>query len=69
MDAARDEWRTLVLLGYYTGARLSDCCKMEWKAVDLAEGALTYTQGKTGKEVTIPLHPDLQRHLEQLAST
>ncbi len=68
-DAAQDEWRTLVVLGYYTGARLSDCCKMEWKVVNLAQGTLTYRQGKTGKDVTIPLHPDLQRRLEQVAST
>lgn len=68
-DAAQDEWRTLILLGYYTGARLSDCCKMEWSTVDLAKGTLIYRQGKTGKEVAIPLHPDLQRQLEKLAST
>lgn len=56
-DAAHDEWRTLVLFGYFTGARLSDCCKMEWKTVNLAQGTLIYRQGKTGKEVAIPLHP------------
>jgi integrase len=69
VNAADAEWKTLILLGYYTGARLSDCCRMEWKNVDLAKSALTYVQRKTGKEVTIPIHPELQAHLEQLAST
>jgi integrase len=69
VDAAKDEWKTLILLGYYTGARLSDCCRMEWKDVDLTEGTLTYVQRKTGKEVTVPLHPEVQTLLENLAST
>jgi integrase len=42
---------------------------MEWKDVDLAQGTLTYVQRKTGKEVTVPLHAELQSQLEQLAST
>ncbi len=69
LDAADGEWKTLILFGYYTGSRLSDCCRMQWEAVDLAAGTLTYTQAKTGKPVTIPLHPDLQSHLEKLASS
>jgi integrase len=67
VDAADGEWKTLILLAYYTGARLSDCCRMEWEAVDLANGVLTYTQGKTGKEVAVPIHPDLRTRLEGLA--
>ena len=69
VDAAEGEWKTLILLGYFTGARLSDCCRMEWKDVDFAQGTLTYVQRKTGKEVTIPLHPEIQSQLEKLAST
>ena len=69
VDAANGEWKTLIQVGYYTGARLSDCCKLEWKDVDLTKGSLSYIQRKTGQEVTIPLHPELQSCLEQLAST
>jgi integrase len=68
VDAADGEWKTLITLAYFTGARLSDCCRMEWESVDLAKGVLTYTQGKTGKKVAVPLHPDLREHLETLAS-
>jgi integrase len=69
LEAAKGEWKTLIQVGYYTGARLSDCCKLEWKDVDLTKGTLSYIQRKTAQEVTIPLHPELQSCLEQLAST
>ena len=67
VDTAEGEWKTLILLAYYTGARLSDCCRMGWDDVDLANGSLTYTQAKTGHKLTLPLHPDLLARLEALA--
>jgi integrase len=69
LGAAKDEWRTMILVGYYTGARLSDCCRLEWANIDLAKGTLNYHQTKTGKDVLLPLHPELQAHLEGLASS
>jgi integrase len=69
VEIAQDEWKTLILLAYYTGARLSDCCRMAWADVDMSNGALTYTQAKTGEKVTVPLHSDLLAHLEALAGT
>lgn len=68
-ETAAGEWKTLILLAYYTGARLSDCCRTAWEGVDLMGGSLTYTQGKTGHKLTVPLHPDLLAHLEALAGT
>ena len=69
VDAADGEWRTLILLGYYTGARLSDCCRVQWADVDLVAGKLSYISAKTGNKITVPLHPDLQAHLEGIAGT
>jgi integrase len=69
VDAAGGEWKTLILLGYFTGTRLTDACRMKWEAVDLAAGTLSFTQGKTNQRVTIPLAADLLAHLEQLASS
>lgn len=69
VNAAKGEWKTLILIAYFTGARLSDCCRASWPDVDLVGRALTYMQGKTGKKVMIPLHPELQAHLEKLAGT
>ena len=68
VDAAEGEWKTLILLGYYTAARLSDCCGMEWDSVELAKAVWTYKQGKTGKEIVLPIHPALEVHLSQLAN-
>ena len=67
IDAAEGEWKTLILTAYFTGARLSDCCKMQWEDVDLSAGKLTYTQGKTGAKLEAPIHSDLLAHLEKLA--
>ncbi len=67
VDTAQDEWKTLILLAYYTGARLSDCCHMTWADTDLS--TLTYTQGKTGEKVIVPLHSELAAHLSKLAGT
>jgi integrase len=68
-SAAEGEWRTLILVGNFTGLRLGDCAKLEWRGVDLTAGTLTTTMQKTGKKVTLPLHPDLLAHLEKLAGT
>jgi integrase len=68
IDAAEGEWKTMILFGYYTGARLSDCAMMRWANFDMASGILTHKQGKTGQTVSIPLHPELREHLEAIAT-
>jgi integrase len=68
IDAAEGEWKTLVLVAYYTGARLSDCAVMRWADIDLANGVWTHKQGKTGQIVSVPLHPGLRAGLEQIAT-
>jgi len=69
VDTAEGEWKLLILFAYFTGARLSDCCRMQWEGVDLASETLTYQQAKTGAKVTTPLHPDLLAALNKLAGT
>lgn len=69
VDTAEDEWQTLILLAYYTGARLSDCCHMAWADLDMSAETLTYTQAKTGEKVTVPIHSELLAHLNTLAGT
>ncbi len=66
---ADQEWKTLILLAYFTGARLGDCCRMTWANVNQTAGTLTFTQSKTHKNLEVPLHPELLSHLESLAST
>jgi integrase len=69
VDTAECEWKLLIMLAYFTGARLSDCCLMQWEGLDLNGETLTYRQGKTGAKVTVPLHPDLLVQLNKLAGT
>lgn len=63
LAVANDEWQTAILAGFYLGARLSDVINLTWENVDLTGGVITYEQGKTGKPVTAPIHPDLKKHL------
>jgi integrase len=62
------DWHTVVVVGSYTGARLRDCCRLRWEDVDMAAHRLVIHQLKTGRSIEMPLHPDLQAHLENRAS-
>lgn len=59
----RGEMLSLVALGVYLGARLGDCVTLQWSAVDLARGTITFTPRKTARrykrEVVAPIHPAL----------
>ncbi len=61
------EWRSLVLFGLYTGARLSDLAALTWQAVDLVNGMLTFETRKTDRSMSIPLTRTLRQHLEKMA--
>jgi integrase len=61
--AADGDWRRAILLGYCTGARLSDVANMRWSAIDWSNKIIQFTASKTGKAVTLPLHPQLEREL------
>jgi integrase len=70
LDAASGDWVTMVLLGYFTGARLGDCAALTWQQVDLEAGLIRYVPQKTrrtGRCLVIPLHPDLLNHLRRVA--
>lgn len=58
-----EEYRTIILLALYTGARMGDACLMRWECIDLDANIISHTPHKTahssGKTVTIPMHPTL----------
>lgn len=58
--ACDDEWRSMVLIGFYTGARLGDIAQMTWRNVDLEQGVITYTSRKTDRITRIPTAKPLQ---------
>jgi integrase len=63
---AMGDWRTVTLLGYYTAARLRDCCNLKVSQIDWVNQIITVRQTKTGKPAWIPIHPCLARHLEKV---
>ena len=62
------EWQTLILLGYFVGARLGDCVQMKWDNVYAEQGVVVYHQKKTGKKVIVPMHYHIIEHLNYLAT-
>lgn len=62
------EWQTLILLGYFIGARLRDCVRMTWENIKPETGVIEYQQQKTGKKVTVPMHYHVIQHLDFLSS-
>jgi integrase len=60
------EWRSMVLFGLYTGQRLGDIARFQWRNVDLNKKSMSLVTSKTGKELKIPLPPDLHTHLMEL---
>jgi integrase len=69
LQAAEGDWKTAVMLGVFTGARLGDCVSMEWRHVDFQNRVVRFRPSKTkakGGEIVIPLHDDLEVHLMAL---
>ncbi len=62
------EWQTLILLGYFVGARLSDCVQMKWDNVHPKDGVIIYNQQKTGKKVIVPMHYHVIEHLNYMST-
>ena len=66
VSAALGDWRGAILFAYFTGARLQDVANMRWDAIDLEHKAVRFVPQKTrhtGKEVVIPIHPQLEESL------
>ncbi len=61
-----DEWRSLVLFGFYTGQRLGDLAALTWQNLHLNEKELRFVTGKTGRQIVIPLAAPLLQNIEQL---
>jgi integrase len=63
LGVAEGDWKGLILAGYYTGARLLDLARLTWANIDLAERSITFTQKKTGAELKVPIHSELEDYL------
>ncbi|MEI6054413.1 MAG: tyrosine-type recombinase/integrase [Lentisphaerota bacterium] len=61
----KPEIRLIYYLGMFTGQRFKDCILLKWDKVDLRLRKIWVKQFKTGKEVTIPMAPELLNILPQ----
>ena len=57
------EVKVIYYIGMYTGQRMKDCVLLRWTKVDLNIDRVWVKQFKTGKEVTIPIAPELKKAL------
>ena len=55
----KPEIRVIYYIGMFTGQRLKDCVLLQWQNVDMLHRRIWVKQFKTGKEVTIPIAPEL----------
>ena len=53
------EIRIVYIIGMFTGQRLKDCVLLQWQNIDMKNRRIWVKQFKTGKEVTIPIAPEL----------
>lgn len=70
---AEPEYRPLFVTAIYTGMRFGELAALRWRDVDLEDGQIFVRRShdgdpKTGDERPIPIHRQLQPHLEQLAA-
>ena len=61
----KPEIRVVYYVGMYAGQRLKDCVLLQWQNVDMEHQRIFVKQFKTGKEVTIPIAPQLFEVLKE----
>jgi integrase len=66
--AAEGDWKGLILMAFYVGARLSDAANLRWKDIDLVSEIKTirFQPRKGGGEVVTVIHPALEDYLLSL---
>lgn len=66
LSVADSEWRSMILFGLYTGARLANVATLTWENIDLAAGEIRYIARKGQKAMIVPLAGPLAAHVESL---
>jgi len=68
VNAAEGDWKGLILVAFYIGARLGDCANLRWSNIDLVSEIKTirFQPRKGGGEVVTVIHPALEDYLLSL---
>ncbi|MBQ2869262.1 MAG: site-specific integrase [Akkermansia sp.] len=63
------DWREIVFTSLITGGqRLGDICCLEWKHINLDQNIVMFNTQKTGKEIVVPIHPQLRNIIDAHAN-
>ena len=66
LSLADEEWKGMILFGFYTGQRLQDVALANWQSIDLVKRKWSFVAIKTGQRKSLPLAEPLIRHLMSL---
>ncbi len=69
LSVADEEWRSMILFGFYLGHRLGDIARLTWENIDLQRNQIRFIAGKTDKTIMLPIAEPLRKHIEALASS
>jgi len=61
-----NDWKGMIVGGYYTGARIGDLSNLKWDAINLERRTIDFLQGKTKQHVEVPIHPELENWLHAI---
>jgi integrase len=66
--APSDDWKGLIMVAFYTGARQNDCANLRWRHVHLLSKVkkIAFDVAKTDDEIEVPIHPALEDYLLSL---
>lgn len=67
--AAAEPWKTAALIAWHTALRCETCFRLSWSHIDEADKSFIIKPGKTarfGRDVYVPIHPELWQHLISL---
>src|SRR5262249_42661248 len=66
LKAAQGDWRGVIMVALYTGARLHDVVNMRWESADLQNRWISFRAGKTKQRIKLPMHEALHEFLLEL---
>jgi len=69
LAACDEEWRGMVLFGFYTGQRLSDIAGLTWRQADVGAKEIRFRTSKTSRPMKIPMHAALLAYCMRIPSS
>lgn len=68
LEVAEGEWKSMIMVAFYTGQRLHDVTTMQWNQIDLEKKVVHFLTGKTKKRLHLPINEHLMTFLQNQPS-